>query len=208
MARAGVAAEFWLGRMMCLNTSPWQGKPTNVSFALLAHTGWHQPTVTCHRPRAELWPHCLVPKTCYVRPWLAPSAAVAVTPAETPCPARSPITTAGSRQECCGSPGDLTPGMVEDEEGSARCGAHEHSCLCPHSASPVSLGMTEGSATRYRLRYLDTGLFGESCFVLRADPQGDRAQLLPLVAQAPGLLWLLLWQVLSPLIRARPADGL
>lgn len=63
-------------------------------------------------------------------------------------------------------------------------------------------------ATHDRLWYLDTGLFGESCFVLRADPQGDRARLLPLLGQAPRLLWLLLCQVLSPLIRARPADGL
>lgn len=77
--------------------------------------------------------------------------------------------------------------------------------ISPTASVPILLALSlwarqSCSATCYRLWYLDTGLFGESCFILREDPQGDRAQLLPLVGQAPRLLWLLLWQVLSPLI--------
>lgn len=98
-----------------------------------------------YRSRDELQPHQLVPKNHYMWPWLTPSAAHLLLQKHPVLPGVSSLQQGQreSGQECCGSPGDLTPGMVEDGEGSARYGAHKPYCLCPYPASPVPLGTAE-----------------------------------------------------------------
>lgn len=96
-ARAGVRAEFWPGRMMCLNTRTWQELDKHLAMCPLlclpSPGGTNLLSPVNHRSRAEPQPHHLLLKIHYIWLWLTP-AAVAISPSETACPTRSLITAA------------------------------------------------------------------------------------------------------------------